>query len=696
MGFKASSSWFMASKGLVSSYTSARAWIGLRFEVEASFVSVFEVVGVLATYRHEIPLVPKFLGVVAKFTGTHMEVSLWVVAPVSLWIVAPRSFTSNGWKLLKRDLVGMLPQRNLKEILVMDILKKDKIKAKTDKTEHGMEKREKSKLTKGKVKDGAETEEILNGPTHTHLVGRVMDILKKDKIKAKTDKTEHGMEKREKSKLTKGKVKDGAETEEILNGPTHTHLWAGRSKQPFILQESVDTMADQRTMAELLRAPAEGYVEAIMVPSILAEHFELKHSLINMMTSDQFFRLEKDNPYDHIRSGPLPSNTIANPKGKLKTVTTQSGLVLNGPSVPMPPLFINPEEDEHVEETLTDSDLAEYTIEVPRIPELISTRMTLELANQAICTPTGIARDVFDPVGKFTLPADFVIVDYESDPQVLLVLGRPFLWTVFALIDVHGEEMILRDEVINPLSGNPTSSSPDHLLEEFTDELALITFPLGNDDLPFNIEYDLREMEYLHNQDPTKEMDYILEDSVDKDNLADPNNNLVDIIPQMFTDEHTPDYSSPPLYDDFDDDLVELESDNDDVYNDPFDSKVDKIKESKLLIDELDPPRSSDLLPSSEYDSFLFEDFSKVDPLPSTNNEDKVFNPGILIHENLSEVTVRVAPTKNLKKISTSHASLILEDFDPPLYELPFQKKFLGLKLYSGFHPKMSKKFSNL
>nr|GEY10072.1 reverse transcriptase domain-containing protein [Tanacetum cinerariifolium] len=60
-------------------------------------------------------------------------------------------------------------------------------------------------------------------------------------------------------------------------------------------------MADQRTMAELLRAPTEGYVEAIVVPSILAKQFELKHSLINMMTTDQFFGLEKDNPHDHIR-----------------------------------------------------------------------------------------------------------------------------------------------------------------------------------------------------------------------------------------------------------------------------------------------------------------------------------------------------------------------------------------------------------
>ncbi|GKF45834.1 hypothetical protein Tco_0135636 [Tanacetum coccineum] len=66
-----------------------------------------------------------------------------------------------------------------------------------------------------------------------------------------------------------------------------------RSKQPFSLEESpVDTMADQRTMAELLRAPTEVYVEEIV--------FELKHSLINMMTSDQFFRLEKDNPHDQI------------------------------------------------------------------------------------------------------------------------------------------------------------------------------------------------------------------------------------------------------------------------------------------------------------------------------------------------------------------------------------------------------------
>nr|GEU92191.1 reverse transcriptase domain-containing protein [Tanacetum cinerariifolium] len=63
----------------------------------------------------------------------------------------------------------------------------------------------------------------------------------------------------------------------------------------------IATMADTRTMAEMLRASTERNAEAIVVPPILHEQFELKHNLINMMTSEQFFRLEKDNPHDLIR-----------------------------------------------------------------------------------------------------------------------------------------------------------------------------------------------------------------------------------------------------------------------------------------------------------------------------------------------------------------------------------------------------------
>nr|GEU53236.1 reverse transcriptase domain-containing protein [Tanacetum cinerariifolium] len=840
-----------------------------------------------------------------------------------------------------------------------------------------------------------------------------------------------------------------------------------RSKQHFILEESpIDTMVDQRTMEELLRAPTEGYAEAIVVPLIRVEQFELKHSLINMMTSDQFFGLEKDNPHDHIRwfnkitstikykdvpnfaiklmlfpfsltgaacrwlekeppysiltwedlvskfineffppsrttnlrneisnfqqrfdesfheawdryedllcacphhgftelhqldtfynelnpadqdslnsaaggsllerqiakltyavnqqtsvvtttmtailnqfqatpplafvksaeeicvtcggahpyyqcpaaggntflelrdniqgyiaaatvnynqgnfvyhplgSRSLPSNTIANPKGELKAITTRSGIVLEGPSFPIPPLFINPEEDEHVEETLTDQDLAEYTIKVPPpldaqakttrkykvqirkfwqmfkqlhinvtladalilipkyqkmfkallsnkkkllelantplnencsavilkklpkklrdpgkflipcgfsklkcksladlgasinlmplsvwkklgLPELISTRMTLELANRAICTPAGIARDVFVPVGKFTFPGDFVIGDYESDHRVTLILGRPFLWTARALIDVHREEMILRDEVkddifdpevsnvlpekfldldftkdlhpplyVNPLSGNTTSSSsPKKLLEEFADELTLITFLTGNDNVQFDIEFVLKEIEYLLHHDPRKDIGSILKDSIDQSDLADLNNNLVDSMPEMFTDEHALDYSSFPLYDEYDDDLFKVESDTKNVYDDPFDSKGEKIKKSKLLVNELD--LLCDFLLPSEYDSFFSKDFSKVDALPSTNNEDKVFNPRILIQETLFEVITHVAPEKNEKKLAISHASLILKDFDPPLYELSFFKEVTKFKILLPFSSKNKEK----
>nr|GEX21882.1 hypothetical protein [Tanacetum cinerariifolium] len=152
-----------------------------------------------------------------------------------------------------------------------------------------------------------------------------------------------------------------------------------------------------------------------------------------------------------------------------------------------------------------------------------------------------------------------------------------------------------------------------------------------------------------------------------------------------FTDEHALDYSSQPLYDDYDDDLDKFESNNYDAYNDPFDSKEEKIKKYKLLIDELDPLRSSDFIPSPEYDSFLFEDFFEVDALPSIDNEDKVFNSGILIYENLSKVTVQATPDKNVKKTAISHASLILEDFDPPLYELSFYKEVPGSETLLSF-----------
>nr|GFB49876.1 reverse transcriptase domain-containing protein [Tanacetum cinerariifolium] len=76
--------------------------------------------------------------------------------------------------------------------------------------------------------------------------------------------------------------------------------------------------------------------------------------------------------------------------------------------------------------------------------------MILELANRLTTRPAGIAEDVFVKVGKFHFPTDFKVVDYVVDPRVPLILGRPFLRTGRALIDVYGEEITLRvdDEAI--------------------------------------------------------------------------------------------------------------------------------------------------------------------------------------------------------------------------------------------------------
>nr|GFB70541.1 reverse transcriptase domain-containing protein [Tanacetum cinerariifolium] len=84
------------------------------------------------------------------------------------------------------------------------------------------------------------------------------------------------------------------------------------------------------------------------------------------------------------------------------------------------------------------------------LPELTPTRMTLELADRSITLPKGDAEDIFIKVGKFYFPTDFVVVDFKADPRVPLILGRSFLRTGRALIDVYREEITLRvnDEAV--------------------------------------------------------------------------------------------------------------------------------------------------------------------------------------------------------------------------------------------------------
>nr|GFA28527.1 hypothetical protein [Tanacetum cinerariifolium] len=100
-----------------------------------------------------------------------------------------------------------------------------------------------------------------------------------------------------------------------------------------------------------------------------------------------------------------------------------------------------------------------------RLPTLNDTKMVLELADRTISKPTGVAENVFVKVGKFYFLADFVILDFVADPRVPLILGRPFLSTAHALIDVYEGEITLRhhDQSLTLKCGDTPSISYNNL-----------------------------------------------------------------------------------------------------------------------------------------------------------------------------------------------------------------------------------------
>ncbi|GJR69553.1 reverse transcriptase domain-containing protein [Tanacetum coccineum] len=177
---------------------------------------------------------------------------------------------------------------------------------------------------------------------------------------------------------------------------------------------------------------------------------------------------------------------------------------------------------------------------------LTPTRMTLELANRSITHPMGIAEDVVVRVDGFTFLADFVVVNFEPDPRVPIILGRPFLRTAKALIDLYEEKLTLRvgkEELVyyadkskknkdkhfvhaisvidfskdDPFSGSTTTHSDDPSpssspvktsdnFEKFADELApLDSLPPGNDDS--TLKKDLHEENFQDHSNPLFEFD---------------------------------------------------------------------------------------------------------------------------------------------------------------------------------------------
>nr|GEU51369.1 reverse transcriptase domain-containing protein [Tanacetum cinerariifolium] len=196
-----------------------------------------------------------------------------------------------------------------------------------------------------------------------------------------------------------------------------------------------------------------------------------------------------------LSSGTLPSNTIANPKSDLNAITTRSGVSYDGPQILPPPSYLpkavqsespvliskpftslifktaiapvsaskpNPkasipypsrrnDERNRMAECLALADLGASINLMPfsvwkrlSFPDLTPTCMTLDLADRSISCPVRVAEDVYVKVGSFYFSADFVVVDFDADLRVPLILGRTFLKTRRALIDVFEGELTLR------------------------------------------------------------------------------------------------------------------------------------------------------------------------------------------------------------------------------------------------------------
>ncbi|GJT10139.1 reverse transcriptase domain-containing protein [Tanacetum coccineum] len=138
--------------------------------------------------------------------------------------------------------------------------------------------------------------------------------------------------------------------------------------------------------------------------------------------------------------------------------------------------------------------------------DLKPTRMTLELANRSVTHPMGIAEDVVIRVDGFTFLADFVVVNFEPDSRVPIILGRPFLRTAKALIDLYEEKLTLRvgsDELVFYAEKSKKSKN-----KQFAHAISVIDF---SKDKPFSGCTTIHSNALPHSSSPVKTSDNLEE-----------------------------------------------------------------------------------------------------------------------------------------------------------------------------------------
>nr|GEX83830.1 reverse transcriptase domain-containing protein [Tanacetum cinerariifolium] len=102
---------------------------------------------------------------------------------------------------------------------------------------------------------------------------------------------------------------------------------------PNIVEIPIVTMADNRTMEKILQAPTKGYGDAIVVPDILAEHFEIRTGLLSLIQANKFHGFESNNPHDHIRSFNRITSTLKFRNALEKQQAHQLELLFGPPEV---------------------------------------------------------------------------------------------------------------------------------------------------------------------------------------------------------------------------------------------------------------------------------------------------------------------------------------------------------------------------
>ncbi|GJT28067.1 reverse transcriptase domain-containing protein [Tanacetum coccineum] len=198
----------------------------------------------------------------------------------------------------------------------------------------------------------------------------------------------------------------------------------------------------------------------------------------------------------------------------------------------------------------------------------------IDLADRSITYPKGLAEDIFVKVGNFPFPTDFVVVDFKADPRVSLILGRSFLRTSRALIDVYEGKLVLRDgneQIIFHVDG--TSKHPQKHVNEsikmvndtckdsfkrFTDEPALVCLPPSEDVNNKKEKQEVKNLAERRIRGYIREVDSEIGDDIEFLLHHDPSTPMKSIasILEGFIDD-------PPFEEN--DDLFDLKCDNDEI-----------------------------------------------------------------------------------------------------------------------------------